>query len=53
MDDPLPSTFAGDTIFKETDDSTQSERDPKDDGVVLAQTTMEKPVTRLIPSNET
>ena len=53
MDDPLPSTFAGDTIFKETDDSTQSERDPKDDGVVLAQPTMEKPVTPLIPSNET
>ena len=53
MDDPLPSTLADDTIFEETYNSTQSERDPKDDGVVLAQPTMEKPVTPLIPSNET
>ena len=35
MDDPLPSTPAGDTIFEETNNSTQSERDPKNDGVVL------------------
>jgi len=52
MDDPLPSTPAGDTIFEETNNSTQSERDPKNDGVVLTQPTMEKPVTPLILSNE-
>ena len=43
MDDPLPSTLVGDTIFEETDDSTQSEWDPKNDGVVLAQPAVEKP----------
>ena len=53
MDDPLPLTLADDTIFEETYNSTQSERDPNDDGVVLAQPTMEKPVTPLIPSNKT
>lgn len=53
MDDPLPSTLAGgDTIGEETDDSTQSEQDPKDDGVILAQLAMERPVTPLIPSTE-
>ena len=53
MDDPLPLTLADDTIFEETYNSTQSERDPNDDGVVLAQPSMEKPVTPLIPSNKT
>ena len=53
IDDPLPSTPAGgDTIFKETDNFTQSERDPKDEGVILAQPAMEKPVTPLILSTE-
>ena len=52
MDDPLPSTPASDTIFEETNNSTQSKRDPKDDGVVLAQPTVDKPITPLIPSNE-
>ena len=51
-DDPLSSTLIGDTIFEETDDSTQSERDPKNDGVVLAQPAVEKPITPLILSNE-
>jgi len=38
MDNPLPTTPAGgNTVSEETDDSTRSERDPKDDGVVLAQ----------------
>ena len=36
MDDPLPSTPAGDTIQEETDDSAESEFDLKDDNVVLA-----------------
>ena len=37
MDDPLPSTPVGDTIFEETDDSTKSKPNPKDDSVILAQ----------------
>ena len=36
MDDLLPLTPVGDTNFEEINESTQSERDPKDDGVVLA-----------------
>ena len=36
MDDLLPLTPVGDTNFEETNESTQSKRDPKDDGVVLA-----------------
>ena len=53
MDDPLPSTPTGDTIFQEIDDSIQLKRDPKNDGVVLAQPAAEKPITPLIPSTET
>nr|POE89447.1 hypothetical protein CFP56_01803 [Quercus suber] len=52
MDDPLPSTPTGDTIFEEANDSTQSERDPKNDGVILAKPAVEKPLTLLIPSTE-
>ena len=37
MDDPLSSTLAGDTIPEESDGSTKSEVDLKDDSVVLAQ----------------
>ena len=48
MDDPLLMTFArGDTVSEETDDSTKSERDPKDDGVVLAQLAVEGYVVPL------
>ena len=36
MDDLLSLTPTGDTNFEETDESTQLEQDPKDDGVVLA-----------------
>ena len=37
MDDPLPTTpTRDDTVSEEIDDSTESERDPKDDSVVLA-----------------
>ena len=52
MDDPMSLTPAGDTIFYETDNSTQLIRDPKNNGVVLAQPVVEKPVTQLIPSAE-
>uniref|UniRef100_A0A7N2LUF8 Uncharacterized protein n=1 Tax=Quercus lobata TaxID=97700 RepID=A0A7N2LUF8_QUELO len=52
-DDPLPTTPAGgDTVSEETDNSIQLERDPKDDGVILAQPAVERPVTPLIPSTE-
>ena len=51
MDDPLPSTPVGsDTISEETDDSTQSEQDPKDNGVVLAQPAVKGPVAPLASS---
>ena len=50
MDNPLPMTpVGGDTINEETGDSTQSEWNPKDDGVILAQLAVERPVTPLIP----
>ena len=52
MDDPMPSTPAGDTIFEETDDSTQLERDPKNDGVILALLAVEKLVTPVISFTE-
>ena len=52
MNNPISSTLTGDTIFEETNDSTQSERDPKNDGVVLGQPAVEKPVTPLIPSTK-
>ena len=47
MDDPLSSTPADDTIFQETNDSTRA---PKNNGVILTQPAMEKPVTPMIPS---
>ena len=47
---PLPSTLVGDTIFEETNESTQSKQDPKDDSVVLAQHVADPFVTPLISS---
>ena len=41
-----------DPVSEEIDDSTQLERDPKDDGVILAQPIVERPVTPLILSIE-
>ena len=53
MDDPLSTTPAGGgTVSEETNVFTQSERDPKDDGVILAQLAVERPVTPLIPSTK-
>ena len=53
MNDPLPTTLArGDTVNEEIDDSTKSERDPKDDSMVLAQLAVEGPVTPLAPSTD-
>ena len=52
MDDTLQSTPTGDTIFEETNNSTQSEQDPKNDSVILTQPALEKPITPLILSNE-
>ena len=51
MDDSLPTTPArSDTVSDETDDSTKSKWDPKDDGVVLAHSTVEGLVIPLAPS---
>jgi len=44
MDEPLPSTPADDTVYEDTDDSTES--NPKDGNVVLAQ-----PVTNAVVSS--
>ena len=53
MDDPMQTTPAfGDTVSEETDDSTLTKQDPKDDNVVLAQPALEKPVTPLVSSAE-
>ncbi|KAL0000260.1 hypothetical protein SO802_019862 [Lithocarpus litseifolius] len=52
IDDPLPSTPAGDTVYEEDDDFTKSNLDPKNDGVVLTQPAVEKVDTPLIPSTE-
>ena len=45
MDEPVPSTPAGDIIQEETDDSMESR--PKDDSVVLAQPATDAPITSL------
>ena len=48
MDDPLPKTpVDGDTVSEEIDDSTQLERDSKNDGVVLASPTVQGLVAPL------
>ena len=53
MNDPLPTTLArGDTVNEEIDDSTKSERDLKDDSVVLAQPAVEGPVAPLALSTD-
>ena len=40
----------GDLVSEETDDSTELEWDPKDDGVVLAQLAVKRLVVPLAPS---
>ena len=54
LDDPLPMTpVAGDTIDKESDDSTHTEEPiPIDDGVVIAQPIPDGAVTLLVLSTE-
>ena len=52
MDNPLPSTPASDTTLGESDDSTKSELDQKDDSVVLAQPAVDPPVTPSVSSTE-
>ena len=54
IDDPLPSTPAGDATLEENDDFTESKANPEDDGVVLAQpAVVDKPVVLLTPSANT
>ena len=52
MDDPLLLTTTSDTIQEETNNSTESESNPKDDSVVLAQPAVDPPVTPLVPSTK-
>lgn len=39
----------GDFVCEETDDSTHTKQDPKDDGMVFVQPTLERPVAPLVP----
>ena len=52
VDDPMPSTLASNTVVGESNDSTESDLPPKDNGVVLAQPTIDPPVTTSNPSIE-
>ena len=52
MDDPLPSTPVSNTLLEEIDNPTESEPDPKDDSVVLAQPVASPSITLLVPSTE-
>ena len=53
MDDIVPATLASDdTVNEETDDSTQTKHNLKDDDVVLTQYALERLVTPLVPSTE-
>ena len=47
MDAPIPSTPADDTVIDESDDSTEPDLPPKDDGIVLSQPT----VNPLVPTS--
>ena len=50
MDDPLLSKPIGDATLEENDDFTESEANPEDDGVVLAQpAAVDKLVVLLTP----
>ena len=47
MDEPLSSTPPSDTTLGESDDSTESEPDPKDDSFILAQPAADPSITSL------
>jgi len=54
MDAPLPSTPTSDATLEEDNDFTESEVNPEDNGVVLAQpAAVDKPVILLTPSANT
>jgi len=50
MDDPLPTTPAGNAIPEETDDSSELEQDTQDDSVILAQLALNPPIIPLTSS---
>jgi len=52
MDAPILLTPTGDAVVDESDDSTEPNRPPKDDGVVLTQLAADPPVTTSNPSIE-
>nr|POE73769.1 hypothetical protein CFP56_52122 [Quercus suber] len=54
MDDPVPSTPAGDTTLDENDGLSESEVNPEDVGFVLAQpAAVDKLIVLLTPSANT
>ena len=52
IDAPIPSTPTSDAIVGESDDSTELDLPPKDDGVVLAQPAANPTITTSNPSIE-
>ena len=52
VDDPMPSTLASNIVVGESNYSTESDLPPEDNGVVLAQPTVDPPVTTSNPSIE-
>ena len=50
IEDPLPSTPIRDIILEKSDDSTESEVNPKDDSVILAKPVVDQLTIPLTPS---
>ena len=50
MDEPLPTTLAGNAIPEGADGATESKQDTQDNSVILAQPTVNPPVIPLAPS---
>ena len=49
MDEPLPTTLAGDAIPEGADGATESEQDTQDDGIILAQPIVNPSIIPLTP----
>ena len=51
MDAPLPTTLASDAVLEETNDSSESDQDTQDDGVILPQLALNPPVILTLSAN--
>ena len=51
MDAPLPTTLANDAVLEETNDSSESDQDTQDDGVILPQLALNPPVILTLSAN--